>query len=258
MRLEACLLFLAIGAFSLQAIADANIIRVKASISLSALPVEDPSTEEPVEEPTPPEPIARHSCLEIMQSGDGTSSGVYQITLGEVQQSVYCDMTSAGGGWTMVVAQFESDPVTNWNEGIQSDYDPSLASRKGFALNSSQIPLHTQSAFGQDLNPTAMDYGNFSYTTGDIPVTRMHSLQNSNIYQIHRSQTDFYDGHTVGNTLFTHRDPNWIGTLTVDDTLVTKRWAFSPNASTLAYRGYALNGARSGVADAIAWTIWVR
>lgn len=258
MRLEACLLFLAIGAFSLQAIADANIIRVKAPISLSALPVEDPSTEEPVEEPTPPEPIARHSCLEILQSGDGTSSGVYQITLGEVQQSVYCDMTSAGGGWTMVVAQFESDPVTNWNEGIQSDYDPSLQSRKGFALNNSQIPAHTQAAFGQDLNPLALDYADLTYTTGNIAAKRVVGLKTGTNYEIHRSSGSFYASHNVGGTLYTNGDPYWINTLTFDATTYNYSWAFAPNAQTRASKGYALNGGLSITDEAFAWTVWVR
>lgn len=48
----------------------------------------------------------------------------------------------------MVVAQFESDMAANWNEGTQADYDPTLATSKAFALSASQIPAHSQTAFG--------------------------------------------------------------------------------------------------------------
>ncbi len=47
----------------------------------------------------------------------------------------------------MVVAQFESDVTANWNEGAQADYDPTLATSKAFALSTSQIPAHSQTAF---------------------------------------------------------------------------------------------------------------
>ena len=45
-------------------------------------------------------------------------------------------------GWTMLAAQYEADPVTDWNEGIQSDYDPSLVTTKGFALSQSELPFN--------------------------------------------------------------------------------------------------------------------
>lgn len=241
---------------SFDAIAD-NVIRTKAPISLAS-EREVPEITDPAEEPTPPpEPVARQSCLAILQAGEGASNGVYEITLNDSKQRVYCDMTTAGGGWTMVVAQFESDSVTNWNEGIQADYDPSLASRRGFSLNTIQIPFHTQTGFGQNLNPVALDYGRFIYSTGDIPVTNVAGLRTGEIFQVHRSQANYYSFHNVGGSLST-ADATWANTLTFDATTYTFSWAFSPKGVTQANRGYAFNANRSSTSESFAWTVWVR
>ena len=102
-------------------------------------------------------------CLNALNRGlinqDGnTGSGVYMVLIGGEETPVYCDMDHSGGGWMMVAAQFEDNPVV-WDEGIQTDYDPTLATKQSFALN--VLPEHTQTAFGFNLYATYIDYVDF-------------------------------------------------------------------------------------------------
>ena len=201
------------------------------------------------------------SCKDILDNGQSTGDGVYSITVNNKEFDVYCDMTSAGGGWTMVVAQFEQDPVTNWNEGIQADYDPSLATNKGFALNSQEIPNHTQTAFGKDLDADNIDYTDFNYTTGQINKIIVNGASGVD-YHVSRHNTDYYSYHNPDGENFSTASPNpiWAQTLTFDK--FNERaftWAFAPRNTTQSNRGYAYDGNYyHGVSNDFAWTVWVR
>jgi hypothetical protein len=169
-------------------------------------------------------------------------------------------MVTDGGGWTLVLAQYEDDPVTNWNEGIQSDYDPSLTTKKGFALNTSQIPAHNQVAFGKDLNPTAVDYVNFNYITGDIAVTTVISPKTAKGYQVHRSVSGYYYYGDPEDGYNSSTYPELRNGLTFDELGGNKlTWTFFPLQTSIPYRGYAYGGSnRYNVSDSYAWTVWVR
>lgn len=207
--------------------------------------------------------IAYSSCKTLLNSGINTN-GIYWLdtdgSSGNHPFKAYCDMTTSGGGWTMVVAQYENDPVTNWNEGIQSDYDPSLATRKGFALNTAQLPAdRSQIAFGADLNPTYVDYSNFVYTTGAIPKTLLSGLKTSSSYHIHRDPNGYYSWHNPDESYFTGSD--WVNTFTYDKiTIKGFSWAFSPNQNLIYARSYSMNGAdlQTTYEPNLAWTVWVR
>lgn len=49
------------------------------------------------------------SCLSILKVGESTGNGVYSINLTGTAIQVYCDMTSYGGGWTLVTKISVSD-----------------------------------------------------------------------------------------------------------------------------------------------------
>jgi len=202
------------------------------------------------------------SCLAWKNVG-ATTNGVYSIdpdnNTSTANINAYCNMTNDGGGWTLAVAQYEADPVTNWNEGIQGDYDPTLATKKGLALNTSQLPSdRTQTGFGQDLLPTDIDYVDFVYITGNIPVTLLTGKKHtSNSYQIHRNTGSYYNAHDPERYL--EYDNAWKSTLTFDKTGGTfSTWVFCPLYPSGRVRGYGYNAEITGVSDSFAWTVWVR
>ena len=181
-------------------------------------------------------------------------------------------MTSLGGGWTRVVAQLESDRVTNWDEGIQPDYDPSLSSNKGFALNTNELPSHTQMAVSHsNYGSTIIDYFNFNYSTGNIPLQNITRVINGDTFAIHRDSSYFYGHHSP----ITRPTPyyigsvgsNWLGwfnTFTIEGN-DTHFFAFSPLCGNLDCEswgtdasGFHYNGDRYLASDSGAWIIWVR
>ena len=196
------------------------------------------------------------SCKDILDNGKSTGNGIYTINVNSKEFDVYCDMTSAGGGWTMVVAQFEQDPVTNWNEGIQADYDPSLFRRKGFALNSQELPSHTQTAFGKSLDADFVDYISNVYSAGNINSKSFRGFRTGKIFQIHRDINYFFGNMDPETTLYSLS--KWNNTLTFDEKETSRTWAFSPNHDSEKSRGYGMKGEAFTSNDSYSWTVWVR
>lgn len=207
--------------------------------------------------PAPEYPL---SCKQLYADGGYTSPGVYTLTLGGQAQQAYCR-----GPYTLVVAQFENDPVTNWNEGIQSDYDPSLASRKGFALSSSQIPSHTQTLFGQ--GPTPNYCLETSYSTGNISQLAVPNCGDATTsYNIFRNTASFPSGGNPEGSIVTNSYPEWRNMLSVDTHTIRGarrsgadyNWSFAPGVPASQNRGYAYGGGfLPDSSDSSPWTIWV-
>lgn len=209
--------------------------------------------------PEPPKVSgAAGSCKDILDNGNSNGSGVYSITVNDNEFNVYCDMTSAGGGWTMIVAQFEKDPVRNWNEGVQADYDPTLQTNKGFSLNSQEIPSHTETAFGKDLDADYIDYINYTYSTSNIAKTTVKGIKSNEFYHIHRSSTS---GYSLCNPENGYANAPWINALTFDKTGGNGfDWCFFPEANVSSdARGYSMSGNTLYYdTNEFAWTVWVR
>lgn len=203
------------------------------------------------------------SCLEILNADSSSNDGVYSLTINSSEFPVYCDMTTNGGGWTLIVAQFEDDPLLNWNEGIQTDYDPLLSTNKSFAFRTNEIPSHSNMAFGQSsiegLHPSSI-YFNYGYTTGNIDRTLLISNYGVNYY-IHRNENWFYDFHDPDMDSPNSTADFWNNTLTIDEVNTNTHsytYAFSPRHSTNYSRGFAYLGLQGPSIVNGAWTIWVR
>lgn len=202
------------------------------------------------------------SCKELLTNRPDllNQNGVYPLRLGGINTTAYCNMTNYGGGWTLVAAQFEDDTVPNWNEGIQSDYDPSLVSKKGFTLNTSQIPTHTTAAFTQtDSNGFSIPrFYNFVYSTGNINANMVGN--DGFNYTIHRNTGGFYSQCKVTSGYITN-NISWNNTLMIERAnAFSYCFAPKPVGGDSKQLGYSY-GPYAGLASSKeygAWTIWVK
>ena len=215
----------------------------------------------PNEPAAPPAEVIATSCRDLLQKRPATASGWHTLdvdTTGPVQaQPYYCDMQSAGGGWTRIVRQTETQPVPSWTGGVNGD---------SYTLSSSSIPAHTQVAFGKDEEATFAAYFNWTYTTGDVnPPAELTALHDGQKYRIGRSlngtwgQANPYLGYMGPISENQWGDGDWRNGLLVSRMNTSYTWAFCAKQQTPNFRGCAMGGATlGGSAEAYAWTVWVR
>ncbi|TNF30754.1 MAG: hypothetical protein EP329_13385 [Deltaproteobacteria bacterium] len=177
---------------------------------------------------------------------------------------VLCDMTTYGGGWTLVTAQHESGPIL-WDEGRQADYDPTLATGASFALTGADLGTYDQLAWGRvastgpgTWDAAYIDYAAFTYDpAADYAEVSLAGLATPSSYQLDRHSGTYHGNHNPESA--TGTDPQWFDTLTIDT--VGGRyftWAFSPHHTTVGYRGFAYEGYFRGGTEAFAWALWTR
>ena len=64
-----------------------------------------------------------NSCQEIKERNSSTKNGLYEITLGSTIKTVYCDMETNGGGWTLI-ARSKPGNTTKWGCSNNHSSDP--------------------------------------------------------------------------------------------------------------------------------------
>ena len=106
--------------------------------------------------------MAKRSCKEIHDDDNTTASGLYAITPdSEGEFTVYCDMTSDGGGWTII--QRREDNTTDFYRQWQ-DYKLGFGRLEGnFWLGLENIHRITQTE-NHELLVTMVDHDNVTFT----------------------------------------------------------------------------------------------
>lgn len=224
-------------------------------------PSSTPSPSEPTE---PAEPIY-HSCKELYDDPESPMSGngIYEIKPdGSTPINVYCYNRA-----TLITAQFENDALSNWGEGIQPDYDPTLASKKSFTFNAAQIPAHDRVYFGSNYT-LAYCLEGLSYTTGNLAKANYPACSNPNtLFVVYRKTNAHYSDHNPdkGSAFIGDDNVGHNGALEVEihqnngtpSTGSDHTYAFAPNVSSAAARGYSMGGYKYTTSESYAWTIWV-
>jgi hypothetical protein len=207
------------------------------------------------------EPSPLPSCLSYLQNGLGQGqNGVYQLSISHARGSdYYCDMVTDGGGWSLVVAQFESS--SHWWSGSTVNYDPTLGNGVGFALGT--LPAHSQMGLGQTASRgvTPEFIFNYNYSTANIPLSTITDQYGRN-YHIHRNEKGYYGAHDPErNDYRSPTNETWRNTLTVDymnETAADGLFIFAPIREADYQKGFAYKGNLAASNDAGAWLVFVR
>lgn len=183
------------------------------------------------------------SCLDLKRYWL-SKSGVYSFkTALSSATNYYCNMDSFWWWWTAISAQYDFDPTSSWSEWIQGDYDPSLATRKSFSLNDSQVPSHSEFWFSNSLDKIS-DYVTFSYSPwSEIILENTLSPASWKSYDITRRTWSYYENLEPESWISLSWDFN--NSLVIDENIwfynqkSENTFAFSPNSSNLSDRSSA-------------------
>nr|XP_056709791.1 intelectin-like protein [Euleptes europaea] len=111
-------------------------------------------------DPDPPQKNLPRSCREIKESQEGATDGLYFLKTedGEVYQT-FCDMTTNGGGWTLVASVHENNMYGKCTVGDR------WSSQQGNNLNYPEGDGNwsNNSTFGSAVASTSDDYKNPGY-----------------------------------------------------------------------------------------------
>lgn len=139
-----------------------------------------PDTAKPIDGPPDMSPMTPMSCKDVHTANPGLPSGPYTIEVGSTQVQVNCDMTTEGGGWTIVFFANSDDqmgslaylpgvaPLLSTSTDVLLAYrNATLAVQASYATLPMPLPWRTDPPFNAPGNDVSLPVS----INGALPAT---------------------------------------------------------------------------------------